>query len=209
MADDIDQSSAADKLQKKIPPDYSRKHTMASRWQLKARWIWLSACIIFSASNISNLQMIPVLKQTVAVQAFVSEDFYHTNAADDTSMLHCIMSMLAINHPRSHGDKHPTIPFADIGQRRLLLPQDGLAPPPMMPEQVSVNIPSTKPIYEMVSTGSDDDQSIIVAVNICDSSVATGNDLPTTTNFIKCAGPGAAANKVGASLCRYAINGRQ
>ena len=57
-----------------------------------------------------------MLKQTVTDQAFVSEDFYHTNAIDDMSMLHCIMSVLALNHPRSHGDKHPVIPFAEIGK---------------------------------------------------------------------------------------------
>ena len=47
----------------------------------------------------------------------------------------------------------------------------------------SLNMRSTKPpMYKMVSTGSDNDQSTNVAVNICNSSATTGNDLPTTTN---------------------------
>ena len=116
MAVDLDGSSEADKLQRKIPTDYSRKHTMASlpiRRQLKAFWIYTFVFIIIRMSQCN-------------------------------------------------------------------------APSFMMPTLDSVNMPSIKPMYEMVSTGSDDDQSTNVAINICDSSAATGNDLPATINFIKC-----------------------
>ena len=54
MANDLDQSSQADKLQRKIPPDYSRKSTMASlptRRQLKASWICTFVYIIIRMSR--------------------------------------------------------------------------------------------------------------------------------------------------------------
>ena len=180
MAQDLDPSSAADKRQRKIPPDYSVKPTMTSlspKWQQTAKLTWIIACILLSASNISKLQSNPVLRQNVTIQVFASEDFYHTNATDDTSKLHCIMPVLALNHPRCHGDNNPAIPFPEIGicPRKQLLPPWYRAPPlyittaaqvsvdmsPMMGNPVDVTtllsdyIPTKPPMIKMVRSGLD------------------------------------------------------
>ena len=210
MAEDLDQSSLADKLQRKIPPDYSRTSTMASlshRWQKTSKWIWLIACILLSASNISKLQSNSGLKQFVTTQAFDREDFYYTSATEDTSMLHDIMSMLALNHSGRHGagsGNDQSTHIADATDNDLpgnaansIKCIQDQAPPLIMLRRVSENMPPTMVnredvttllcdivptifMCQMVGSGIDNDQcTTYAAINICGSNGMTDNDLIT------------------------------
>ena len=210
MAEDLDQSSLADKLQRKIPPDYSRTSTMASlshRWQKTSKWIWLIACLLLSASNISKLQSNSGLKQFVTTQAFDREDFYYTSATEDTSMLHDIMSMLALNHSGRHGagsGNDQSTHIADATDNDLpgnaansIKCIQDQAPPLIMLRRVSENMPPTMVnredvttllcdivptifMCQMVGSGIDNDQcTTYAAINICGSNGMTDNDLIT------------------------------